>query len=91
MNYVRSHLTAVVFHHEIYAIGGIYNKKTSCLVEKFNPLTNKWYILPKLNVERNRPGVCVINNRIAVVGGESGVIEAYGEEDANTSQKIVGE
>ena len=91
MSYVRSHLTAVVFHHEIYAIGGIYNKEPSCLVEKFNPLTNKWYNLPKLNVARNRPGVCVVNNQIVVVGGGSDVIEVYDEEDANTAWKIVGE
>ena len=38
INYLRSHSTAVVFDQEIYVIGGIYNEKPSCLVEKFDPL-----------------------------------------------------
>ena len=90
MNYLRSHSTAVVFDQEIYVIGGIYNRKSSSVVEKFNPLTDQWQIVSNLKVARNRPGVCVINNQIVVVGGGSGVIEVYDNKDA-MKWKIVGE
>ena len=90
MIYARSNVVALVFDGEIFAIGGIYNEKPSCLVEKFNPLTSKWKTIPNLKVARNPPGACVINNQIVVAGGGSSAIEIYDKEDATLHWKIEG-
>jgi len=89
MSVSRSHLAAVVFNERIYAIGGTSNQKISAVVvEAYHPLSNKWNTVASLNVARCRPGACVIDNQIVVVGGGSNVVEVY---DAKKNVwKIVG-
>jgi len=39
------------------------------IVERYNPETNKWKKRANLNNYRDRPGSCVINGKIYIVGG----------------------
>ena len=88
MSVPRSQLAAVVFKEEVYAIGGISNGKPSAVVEVFNPFTKEWSRVANLVAPRRRPGACVLDNQIVVVGGESSVVEIYDKE--KNIWKIIG-
>ena len=68
----RHIFAAVSCNNYIYAIGGSCgNYKWSHLksVEKYNPFTNQWVYVNKMNRARTHHSACVINDRIYVVGG----------------------
>ena len=87
----RHGLAAVIFNQEIYAIGGKGIGDNDCKsdVEKFNGLTCSWTVVASLRVARYRPGACVINDQIVVVGGGSGKIEVY--DNIEDEWNIIGE
>jgi len=89
MSTIRIGLAAVMFNREIYAIAGTVNNGCSLkTVEKYSPITKEWKTVASLNVERYRPGACVIDNQIVVVGGGNNVVEVYDQK--NDVWKIVG-
>ena len=85
----RKGLAAVAFNEEIYAIAGASNGILLKSVEKYHPLIEKWDFVGSLNVARHRPGACVLDNQIVVVGGGSSVVEVY--DAKNNKWNIVGE
>ena len=92
MNNKRFGLAAVAFDEKIFAIcGSPGHEGLSSSVEKFHLVKNQWSMVASLNVARYRPGACVINNQLVVVGGGSGKIEVGLYDDAEDKWKIVGE
>ena len=90
MSTTRIGLAAVLFKSALYAISGSFTHgATSSSVEKFDPFGNFWSTVASLNVARYRPGACVINHQLVVVGGGSSKIEIY--DDIKNEWKIVGE
>ena len=70
MNKERFDFAAVVLHDEIYVIGGKvlldYNHVTKARAtprtEKYDPATNTWLELPKMNHARSSPSVVTVNS-----------------------------
>jgi len=75
----RSHLVAVAFKDKIYAIGGVPmdSDDPSTTVEIFSLFRKTWKYGANLNVARYRPGACVMDNQLVVVGGGSCAVEVY--------------
>ena len=82
MTYRRIHMAAVVLKNEIYAIGGTFSTLYKCWdpcpsVEKYDILNRSWGLVAAMNIPRQRPAACVLNDLIVVVGGGSNVVEVY--------------
>lgn len=59
-------------------IGGHTNssndKRDSDTAESYDPFTNEWNVVAKLNTPRHRLGVAVLDGMIYAVGGSDGMI-----------------
>jgi N-acetylneuraminic acid mutarotase len=74
MNKERFDFAAVVMNNEIYVFGGKvlleYNHVTKTRAtpraEKFDPATNTWLELPKMNQSRSSPSVIIVNSKCYV-------------------------
>jgi len=54
--------------YKCFGLGG-YGGNFLKTVERCNPETNTWKKRADLNIGRSRPGTCVINGKIYIVGG----------------------
>jgi non-specific serine/threonine protein kinase len=69
----RDHLAAVSDGHYMYAIGGrdLSSDKNSAAVERYDPATNVWILLPPLPTARGGLGAAMVGINIVTAGGES--------------------
>ncbi len=64
------------YNGEIYVIGGTigdigHNATATAAVEVYNPKTNTWTTKSSLSIPRTHPSVCVLNDKIYVIGGSA--------------------
>ncbi len=75
MNKERFDFAAVVMNNEIYVFGGKvlleYNHVTKTRAtpraEKYDPVTNTWLELPKMNQARSSPSVIIVNSKSSIL------------------------
>ncbi|XP_071181603.1 kelch-like protein 21 isoform X1 [Mytilus galloprovincialis] len=64
MNYAHKHCGATVLGDKIYVVGGLidnsHNTRPSCIVESYDPVTNKWTIEKSLREPRAHHGCATI-------------------------------
>ena len=86
MNTARSGHSLVLYHEEVYALGGYTTKGSTNECERFHPATNKWSKVPPLKYPRTKPTAFVRNfaseSQLIVLGGLSTEMEVliYGEK-----------
>jgi RNA polymerase sigma factor (sigma-70 family) len=70
-----------VINNEIYAIGGSTmneaNINSSSVVEKYNPIEDKWYRVEDLLTQRNGVSSAVVDNKIYVMAGSAHFPEPF--------------
>jgi len=54
--------------YKCFGLGG-YGDDFLNTVERYNPETNTWKKRADLNICRDKPGACVINGKMYIVGG----------------------
>ncbi|NUO78682.1 T9SS type A sorting domain-containing protein [candidate division KSB1 bacterium] len=72
----RFNAAAIVYHNEIYVVGGSQDDFVLRTVERFNASSNRWEVLaPQLLVGRDGPALAVHNDTLLAIGGfaENGV------------------
>jgi len=60
--------------NKIYAIGGFGGPKNSCLnaAERYDPVTNEWESIAKLNIPRRALSAVALPDGIYAIGGFDG-------------------
>jgi hypothetical protein len=79
MNKERFDFAAVVMNNEIYVFGGkvlleynhVTKTRATSRAEKYDPTTNTWLELPKMNQARSSPSVIIVNKMPYVIGGDN--------------------
>lgn len=69
MSTKRSHLSMVVAHDRIYAIGGLLDKQIYDFVDCYDPIDDAWHPKHPLKEPRSLAGVVLFNERIYAIGG----------------------
>jgi len=78
----RSHLAAGVIEGKLYVVGGHDGNRTSSVLERYDPATNRWERLADMPTARQGPAVGAVDGTLYVVGGYDGnrnlsVLERY--------------
>ena len=68
----RSGVKAVSYKGFIYVVGGWDGNRRLRSAEMYDPILDKWMMLPKMQTPRSNHGITVINGCIIVVGGYEG-------------------
>jgi hypothetical protein len=61
LTYVHKHCGATVLGEKIYVVGGLIDTRPSCIVESYDPITNKWTIEKSLKEPRAHHGCATIS------------------------------
>lgn len=61
LTYVHKHCGATVLGEKIYVVGGLIDARPSCIVESYDPITNKWTIEKSLKEPRAHHGCATIS------------------------------
>lgn len=68
MNTKRSYVSVVELNGLIYAMGGYDGKRRLESVERYDPKTNQWELLPDMDMNRSDAHACVLDNKIYIIG-----------------------
>lgn len=60
MQYAHKHSGATVLGGKIYVVGGLIDTRPSCIVESYDPATNKWTIEKSLKEPRTHHGCATV-------------------------------
>ena len=69
MSVGRTRACAVTLRGEIYVMGGVHDAEIDDLVEKYNPQTGVWTVMPSMPTARYGAGAAVLGGKIYVAGG----------------------
>lgn len=68
----RCYVSVTELNGMIYAIGGYDGHNRLNTVERYNPRTNQWSVIPPMNMQRSDASACTLQERIYATGGFNG-------------------